>query len=341
MGFGTAGHISCRASENGRPLTPRPSLTLIVPAHDVVPYLRRCLESLTAGPTDDVEVIVVDDASTDGTADVVRASADPRVRLIALTRNGGAAAARNHALDAARGRWIALLDSDDRYAPERLERMVAAAEREDADLLADDILFVRDGERAPHGSLIRLSGERIDEPTAIDAARFVRMDAYGSRGLRLGLTKPLMRTAFLRRHALRYRDELRLGQDYWLYLECLLHGARFVLLPEGWYHYRARPGSLIRQGKIARLEGYLRAGGEFLARPEVAANAGLADALTAHLADLRRWLAYYRVVEPLKHGRWLAAASAAASNPGFFATAARRWPRAALRRLAPSAERAA
>lgn len=104
-----------------------PSVSVLVAAYHVEDYLERCIESLVGQTFDDLEVIVVDDASTDGTAEVAAAfeARDPRVRLIRHGENRGAGGARNTALDAATGEWIAFVDGDDWMVDHALERIHA------------------------------------------------------------------------------------------------------------------------------------------------------------------------------------------------------------------------
>ena len=73
----------------------------------------------------DFELLVVDDGSTDGTRDVVRGIADPRLRLIETPRNMGASAARNLGIAEARAPWVAFQDSDDEWLPLKLEKQMA------------------------------------------------------------------------------------------------------------------------------------------------------------------------------------------------------------------------
>src|SRR5579859_6471888 len=99
------------------------SVTVLIPAYNAGPFLHRAVGSALDQTHPPLEVIVVDDGSTDDTADVAQrlALADPRVRVIRLPENGGPAKARNAGLDLARGEWVAVLDADDAYMHARLE----------------------------------------------------------------------------------------------------------------------------------------------------------------------------------------------------------------------------
>jgi teichuronic acid biosynthesis glycosyltransferase TuaG len=112
-------------------------VSIITPAYRAAAVVPATIESVLAQTWTDWEMLVADDCSPDNTREVVRewATRDPRIRLIALERNGGPAAARNGALEQARGRWIAFLDSDDLWLPQKLERSIAFAEREKAALV--------------------------------------------------------------------------------------------------------------------------------------------------------------------------------------------------------------
>jgi Glycosyl transferase family 2 len=94
-------------------------VSVIVPLYNKAAYVGRCLESILAQQYGDFEVIVVDDGSTDGSADVVRGYKDPRVRVI-TQKNAGPGAARNRAAAEARHEWIAPIDSDDAWNPRYL-----------------------------------------------------------------------------------------------------------------------------------------------------------------------------------------------------------------------------
>ncbi|MEX2400210.1 MAG: glycosyltransferase family 2 protein [Rhodothermales bacterium] len=100
--------------------------SVILPAYNAAPYIREALQSVFDQTYPSFEIIVVDDGSTDGTAEIVReyAAADTRVTLVRQS-NQGVGAARNTAIRHARGIYIAPLDADDRWAPDKLQKQVA------------------------------------------------------------------------------------------------------------------------------------------------------------------------------------------------------------------------
>lgn len=104
-------------------------VSIIVPAFRAGAFIEHTIQSVMAQSYTNWEMLIADDCSPDNTRAIVAAWArrDARVRLIALDRNGGPAAARNAALAQARGRWIAFLDSDDLWLPNKLERSLAHA----------------------------------------------------------------------------------------------------------------------------------------------------------------------------------------------------------------------
>ncbi len=103
-------------------------VSVVIPTHDRAALVGRALRSVLAQTVGDLEVIVVDDGSTDGTARVVADWPDPRVRLVRFDRCRGVAAARNEGIRQARADLVAFLDSDDEWLPEKLERQLARLE---------------------------------------------------------------------------------------------------------------------------------------------------------------------------------------------------------------------
>jgi glycosyltransferase involved in cell wall biosynthesis len=109
----------------------RQLISVVIPTYNRARLVPRAIESALSQTWRDIEVIVVDDGSTDETFREVRAFRDARVRLERRGSNGGPSLARNEGIQAARGDWVAFLDSDDEWLPEKLERQVERLVRDE------------------------------------------------------------------------------------------------------------------------------------------------------------------------------------------------------------------
>jgi len=105
----------------------KPEITAIVPTHNRRTLLQLTLRSILNQRDVDLEVVVVDDGSTDDVGPVVAAFGDQRIRLIRHDRSTGVSTARNHGAEVARGDWLAFCDDDDLWSPLKLARQLAAA----------------------------------------------------------------------------------------------------------------------------------------------------------------------------------------------------------------------
>ncbi len=101
-----------------------PLVSVVIPTYNHAHFLGRALQSVVGQTYSNWEVIVIDNHSQDNTDEVVRSFEDPRVTLLKISNNGVIAASRNAGIRAAKGEWIAFLDSDDFWYPEKLETVV-------------------------------------------------------------------------------------------------------------------------------------------------------------------------------------------------------------------------
>lgn len=111
-------------------------VSVIIPVYNVEKYLRQCLDSVAKQTLSDIEVICVDDGSTDKSFEIVKEYAEKDSRFIAVSQaNGGAGAARNNGLRRARGKYLSFLDSDDFFDEHMLEEAYSCAEEHAADFV--------------------------------------------------------------------------------------------------------------------------------------------------------------------------------------------------------------
>ena len=219
-------------------------VTVVIPVFNSAPTLWRAARSALRHSVWPLEVIIVDDGSHDWSlAEAQRIAAlDDRVRVIALAENRGKPFAMNRAIAEARGTWIAVLDADDCYADDRIATLIAAAERNAADLVADN-QYLRD---AGAGQVVG---------TAFPAARgdgpLTRRDFIaGSDALakfNFGMLKPVIYAEFARRTGLRYRETARLSEDFLYLVEFFAAGGRAWLVSRPLYYWTEAYGSVSRR----------------------------------------------------------------------------------------------
>ncbi|MCS0638122.1 glycosyltransferase [Streptomyces sp. LP05-1] len=201
------------ADDSVAPGRPVPDVSVIVGAYDAMPYLVRCLESVAAqtiGP-DRMELIAVDDGSTDGTgerlAEFAARGAVP-TRVVRQANSGSPGGPRNTGLGLARGRYVFFLDADDYLGDEALERLVAMADRAGTDVVLGRTVGVN---RGAARSMWRKTTERAD--------------IYTSNVKFTLSAQKLFRRELLVRHRMRFDPSLRIGEDALFTMEAYLRAA--------------------------------------------------------------------------------------------------------------------
>ena len=221
-----------------------PLVSVIIAAYRATDLLHRAVDSLRAQTMTDWEALLVDDGSPDDTLAECRrlATQDPRVRVVALPRNGGPAAARNAGLDHSRGVWVTILDADDAYVPRRLATLVEQAQAAGVDWIADNQQLydlVAD-------ATARTAHPRGFAARSIDVTRFLADGGPGQR-FHYGWLKPMIKRASWQASCVRYREQVRFGEDYLLYLEWTLRGLQGLFIEEPLYVYTTRRGQISGQ----------------------------------------------------------------------------------------------
>lgn len=205
-----------------------PSFSVVIPAYQSAATIGRAVASALEQEHPPAEVLVIDD----GSSDELEAALAPFAGRLALLRrpHGGAAAARNAGLEAARGEFIALLDADDAYRPQRLAALARLARlRPDLDLLCTDMRFLVDGRAA--GTFFERNAFVVD-----DQRRAILRSCFVGGA-------PAVRASRLRA-AGGFDTALATAEDWDAWLRLILGGASAGLVQLPLYDYTLRPGSL-------------------------------------------------------------------------------------------------
>lgn len=216
--------------------------SVIIPAYNVSSIIERAIRSAAVQTFPPLEILVIDDCSTDDTVEVVRALARelPSLRLVSTQANGGPSAARNVGLRQAKGDWIALLDADDHWRPNQLKRLSEVASATSADFVADNLVMwdaVADRQFKPGHFEFPEAEKQI---TLLDVFR--ADDNFNFSKATFAIMKPICRRQFLADHKIEYDESLKVGEDFVLFAEVLFNGAKFILIDEAYYIYSMPSG---------------------------------------------------------------------------------------------------
>jgi len=219
-------------------------VSVVITAYNIEHYIERAVSSALAQKYVDIEIIIVDDCSTDNTWSLISTMTHPRIRPIRLERNGGPGAARNAGFAAASAPWIAVLDGDDALEPERLHRMLARVRDEKADIVVDNLIALqeRDGMQYP-----LFPPRTFSRLGTMSLAAFIDGNRFFLGDRTYGYLKPMFSADFLRQRGLSYNPNFRVGEDYLLMLEVLACGAICSVEPTAGYRYTVRANSVSRQ----------------------------------------------------------------------------------------------
>lgn len=237
-----------------------PDVSVIMPTWNAADFVEATVESVLASQHVELELIIVDDASTDNTVEVLKrlARKDSRIRLARARKNSGPSIARNSALQRATGRYVAVVDSDDKIAFNRLKKLVDLADASSADIVVDNMLeFDEDGERLGDASFLKSAA--FAKPRDITLADYVRYNHPMKPGDCLGYLKPLFRRETLTRLGARYDPALRNSEDYYLVAHLLAQGASMTYTPYTGYFYRRAVGSTSHRLKPSHTAAWLTA----------------------------------------------------------------------------------
>lgn len=209
-----------------------PLVSIITPSYNSRLFVWECYKSIASQTIKDWEWVVTDDASSDGTAEIIReiAEADPRVKPASFTENRGAARSRNASIDRAEGAFLAFLDIDDYWRKDKLETQLSAH---------------RDGQAFTFTSFVQFRCSPDEDGQVIDPgpARCFDYDDMLHKRATLGCSTVMLDRAAV---GTKRMPDLRSGQDYAFWLSILKDNVSACLVPEPMTYYRVLPNSVSR-----------------------------------------------------------------------------------------------
>lgn len=277
----------------GHTAPPEPVLSVVVPTHDVAPWIDELLESVLACSFPDLEVLVVDDHSTDGTLERIQAlaAADPRVVLVQAHDRGGARA-RNTGLAVARGRYVAFADADDIVPTGSYERLVGSLETSGSDIAFGDWLkFSSTRTWQPSRNWKVFDEDRI-ATTLSDVPALVRGRAVWNK---------VFRRSFLTETGITFPEVPR-SNDIVPMTRAYLAAGRIDVLSDCVYLYRDRPGTgsmTSRAGAAAAAVSYFTQEAACAALVRERDDEGLTATYSTLVHDADSWLHLSRVLREI------------------------------------------
>lgn len=211
----------------------RPKISVIIPIYNTAEYLPRCLDSILDNSYKNVEVICINDGSTDDSAIILEQYAKKDVRIIVINKeNGGISSARNAGLDKATGDFIAFIDSDDWIHPQYFEILLLSQQKTRAEIAACKYITCSDFQK------------KYSEihPKTVESSLISNIDALKIGHLKRLVWGRLYRRSFI--SGLRFNPQIKWGEDSLFSITSLCKNSKIVLLNVELYYYYQRDNSV-------------------------------------------------------------------------------------------------
>ncbi|MGM9845181.1 MAG: glycosyltransferase family 2 protein [Muribaculaceae bacterium] len=220
-------------------LSNKPLVSVIMPTYNCGAYITLAVASVQAQTYTHWQLIIVDDCSTDDTANLVKQLCDPRLVLIQNDKNSGPAKSRNAGIAAASGKYLTFIDADDTYEPEFLSKMVGAAEEFDA-----DIVWCNYYEIEPCGNK-KVISSTLPKNQILDSKQSLLTFFTNQNGLG-SMWNKIYRHELITNHGIRLNEQRTRAEDWQFNLDCFGVLNNMVAIDDCLYNYfRRNAGSVM------------------------------------------------------------------------------------------------
>lgn len=216
-------------------------VSVIIPAYNVDKYISKCLNSVLEQSYQDIQIIVVDDGSTDRTLEIIKEYSSKDSRIIAIHKdNGGVSSARNKALEYATGEYITFLDADDALESDAIAILIKTIENSSADWV-----FAGYSRRDETGNRLTdyvfETGE-FSFGTDLDRTRFIIEKILPYR-VGVEVWSKLFKSEIIRNNGLLFSEKCHIGEDYSFTIKYLMHISKIICISDRLYNYCIRENS--------------------------------------------------------------------------------------------------
>ena len=271
-------------------------ISIIITTYNVERYIEKAIESALNQSGVNIEIIIVDDCSTDSTWDILSKIKNDTIKCFQLEKNGGPSAARNEAIKHCTGEWIAILDGDDRFEKDRLAQCLNTAKNHNANLVIDNLTIYEEktGDKRP-----MFNPNTFAKNETLTLGQYIKGNLFGQKSHTLGYTKPIFNSEFISKNKINYNPDIRIGEDYLFMAEMLALGGICAIEKTAGYIYTVRSGSISHRLKPEDVQIIMDTDAAFIKKFPLASAAQKAqNKRTKSLKDIH---AFTLLVKAIKH----------------------------------------
>ncbi|MBQ8868899.1 MAG: glycosyltransferase [Oscillospiraceae bacterium] len=216
-------------------------ISVIIPIYNAEKYLKKCIESVLSQTLKEIEIILVDDGSTDGSGAILDEYAEKYDNIKVIHQeNAGPAIARNVGIANARGEYIGFVDSDDYIAPDMYEQLYTTAIKHNVDIVTGDFVTVKNGRN------LNRQGVKLEANKLYGEKEIRELVLYANENRLLWFAvKSIYKSELVKNNNIHF-SELKIGEETPFVLECLLCAKSMYYIDEPFYFYEQSPDSLAR-----------------------------------------------------------------------------------------------
>lgn len=222
------------------------TLSIIIPVYNAADRIEKCIRSICTQTIQDIEIITVNDGSTDHSLEILEklCEQDTRIKVLHYP-NGGAAVARNRGLKVATGKYIGFVDADDWIEPRMFEKLIATLETDDTDIVVCNIQKEYDNKIE---TVLDCKNHEILSDNLLQKFILFEFD--------YAIYNKLYKRDFLVNHHISFDKDLRLSQDALFNLYAFTYINKLSIVPETFYHYVSKEGSLMSSPQDKRIASF-------------------------------------------------------------------------------------